>query len=161
MPFRLILITTITDILTTLKHDEHQTNDMLRLLAAMCTSSFAQDQEEWKLVWSDEFNINGRPDSTVWNYEIGFQRNHEDQWYQPANAYCKGGCLVIEAKKEKKERKNPGYDKNSQRWPQNVENIRYTSALLNTAQKKEFLYGRVEVRAKSLPHREPGLLFGS
>lgn len=117
-------------------------------LAAMCTSSFAQDQEEWKLVWSDEFNINGRPDSTVWNYEIGFQRNHEDQWYQPANAYCKGGCLVIEAKKEKKERKNPGYDKNSQRWPQNVENIRYTSALLNTAQKKEFLYGRVEVRAK-------------
>ena len=82
-------------------------------LAAMCTSSFAQDQEEWKLVWSDEFNINGRPDSTVWNYEIGFQRNHEDQWYQPANAYCKGGCLVIEAKKEKKERKNPGYDKNS------------------------------------------------
>ena len=74
-------------------------------LAAMCTSSFAQDQEEWKLVWSDEFNINGRPDSTVWNYEIGFQRNHEDQWYQPANAYCKGGCLVIEAKKEKKERK--------------------------------------------------------
>ena len=76
-------------------------------LAAMCTSSFAQDQEEWKLVWSDEFNINGRPDSTVWNYEIGFQRNHEDQWYQPANAYCKGGCLVIEAKKEKKERKNP------------------------------------------------------
>lgn len=117
-------------------------------LAAMCTSSFAQNQEEWKLVWSDEFNINGRPDSTVWNYEIGFQRNHEDQWYQPANAYCKGGCLVIEAKKEKKERKNPGYDKNSQRWPQNVENIRYTSALLNTAQKKEFLYGRVEVRAK-------------
>lgn len=117
-------------------------------LAAMCASSFAQGQEEWKLVWSDEFNINGRPDSTVWNYEIGFQRNHEDQWYQPANAYCKGGCLVIEAKKEKKERKNPGYDKNSQRWPQNVEHIRYTSALLNTAQKKEFLYGRVEVRAK-------------
>ena len=30
-------------------------------LAAMCTSSFAQDQEEWKLGWSDEFNINGRP----------------------------------------------------------------------------------------------------
>lgn len=116
--------------------------------AAMCAGSFAQDQEGWKLVWSDEFNINGRPDTTAWNYEIGFQRNHEDQWYQPANAYCKGGCLVIEAKKEKKERKNPGYDKNSQRWPQNVENIRYTSALLNTAQKKEFLYGRVEVRAK-------------
>ena len=107
-------------------------------LAAMCTSSFAQDQEEWKLVWSDEFNINGRPDSTVWNYEIGFQRNHEDQWYQPANAYCKGGCLVIEAKKEKKERKNPGYDKNSQRWPQNVENIRYTSALLILHKRKSF-----------------------
>lgn len=117
-------------------------------MAAMCVGSLAQNQEEWKLVWSDEFNTNGLPDSTVWNYEIGFQRNHEDQWYQPGNAYCKNGCLVIEARKEKKERKNPGYDKNSQQWPQNVENIRYTSSLLNTAQKKEFLYGRVEVRAK-------------
>ena len=45
----------------------------------------AQD-DGWKLVWCDEFNQDGRLDTTVWNYEQGFKRNHEDQWYQPENA---------------------------------------------------------------------------
>ena len=108
----------------------------------------AQNQEGWKLVWNDEFSTDGKLDSKVWNYEVGFKRNHEAQWYQSDNAYCKDGCLVIEARKEKNPRKNPGYNKNSQHWPQNVENIQYTSASVNTAEKKEFLYGRFEVRAK-------------
>lgn len=102
----------------------------------------------WKLVWNDEFNTDGRLNSEVWNYENGFMRNHEAQWYQSDNAYCKDGYLVIEARKEAKPRKNKGYDKNSNQWPQNVEKIQYTSASVNTAGKKEFLYGRIEVRAK-------------
>lgn len=105
-------------------------------------------QNEWKLVWSDEFNTDGHLDSKVWNYEEGFKRNHEAQWYQKANAYCKDGNLVIEARKEKKPRRNPGFRKGSSRWPENIEKIQYTSASVNTAEKKEFLYGRVEVRAK-------------
>lgn len=105
-------------------------------------------QNDWKLVWSDEFNTDGLLDSKVWNYEEGFKRNHEAQWYQKANAYCKDGNLVIEARKEKKSRRNPGFRKNSSRWPENIEKIHYTSASVNTAEKKEFLYGRVEVRAK-------------
>lgn len=132
---------------------------VLALVAAQCAGaqtatptevqvSASQEAQAWKLVWSDEFNVDGRVDSNTWNYEVGFKRNHEDQWYQQANAYCKDGCLVIEARKEKKLRKNPDYDKNSQRWPRTVENIKYTSASVNTAGKKEFLYGRVEVRAK-------------
>lgn len=105
-------------------------------------------QNDWKLVWSDEFNTDGLLDSKVWNYEEGFKRNHEAQWYQKANAYCKDGNLVIEARKEKKSRRNPGFRENSSRWPENIEKIHYTSASVNTAEKKEFLYGRVEVRAK-------------
>ena len=107
-----------------------------------------QDEKDWKLVWNDEFNTNGQLDPKVWNYEEGFKRNHEAQWYQKANAYCKDGNLVIEARKEKKLRKNPRFDKASKQWPTNIEKIEYTSASVNTREKKEFLYGRVEVRAK-------------
>lgn len=118
------------------------------VLAMALSPSALMAQNDWKLVWSDEFNTDGLLDSKVWNYEEGFKRNHEAQWYQKANAYCKDGNLVIEARKEKKARRNPGFRKNSSRWPENIEKIQYTSASVNTAEKKEFLYGRVEVRAK-------------
>lgn len=118
------------------------------VLAMALSPSALMAQNDWKLVWSDEFNTDGLLDSKVWNYEEGFKRNHEAQWYQKANAYCKDGNLVIEARKEKKSRRNPGFRKNSSRWPENIEKIHYTSASVNTAEKKEFLYGRVEVRAK-------------
>lgn len=36
------------------------------------------------LVWSDEFNYTGLPDSTKWNYEEGFVRNNESQYYTKA-----------------------------------------------------------------------------
>ena len=118
------------------------------VLAMALSPSALMAQNDRKLVWSDEFNTDGHLDSKVWNYEEGFKRNHEAQWYQKANAYCKDGNLVIEARKEKKSRRNPGFRKNSSRWPENIEKIHYTSASVNTAEKKEFLYGRVEVRAK-------------
>lgn len=118
------------------------------VLAMALSPSALMAQNDRKLVWSDEFNTDGLLDSKVWNYEEGFKRNHEAQLYQKANAYCKDGNLVIEARKEKKSRRNPGFRKNSSRWPENIEKIHYTSASVNTAEKKEFLYGRVEVRAK-------------
>jgi len=37
--------------------------------------SVAAQEKEWQLVWSDEFNRDGRPDTAVWNYEHGFVRN--------------------------------------------------------------------------------------
>ena len=73
--------------------------------------------EEYKLTWSDEFNIEGKPDSTVWSFEKGFVRNKEHQWYQTDNAYCKNGLLVIEARKERIE--NPDYDSISSNWRKN------------------------------------------
>ena len=107
--------------------------------------SFATDKE-WKLVWSEEFNEDGRPDSTIWNYEQGFVRNHEDQWYQPENAFQKDGLLIIEARKE--QRPNPTYRERSRHWGQQRKTIDYTSACLTTQGKYNFLYGRLEVCAR-------------
>ena len=107
--------------------------------------SFATSQE-WQLVWSEEFNEDGQPDSTIWNYEQGFVRNHEAQWYQPENAFQKDGLLIIEARKE--QRPNPTYRSRSRHWGQQRPTIDYTSACLTTQGKYSFLYGRLEVCAR-------------
>ena len=72
---------------------------------AMLTVPQLLPAQEWKLIWSDEFNGTGRPDAATWNYEEGFVRNHEAQWYQADNAFLQDGLLVIEARKE--HRPNP------------------------------------------------------
>lgn len=102
--------------------------------------------QEYELVWSDEFNVDGRLDSTVWNYERGYARNEELQWYQPDNAFCRGGFLIIEARKEK--RPNPMYREGARDWRRSREFIECTSSSVTTSRKKEFQYGRFEVRAR-------------
>ena len=106
----------------------------------------ALNAEEYSLVWSDEFNEDGSPNKELWNYENGFVRNNELQWYQQDNAYCKDGHLIIEGRKEN--RPNPIFEKNSDDWRKKRQTIQYTSSSINTRGKKEFLYGRVEVRAR-------------
>ncbi len=118
------------------------------LLMLSCLLPHLHAQQDWHLVWSDEFNADGPPDASVWNYEQGFVRNEEDQWYQLGNAVCKDGCLVIEARRESGQRKNPDYEAGSGDWRKKREFIEYTSSSLNTAGKKEFLYGRFEARAR-------------
>jgi beta-glucanase (GH16 family) len=100
----------------------------------------------YKLVWADEFNKDGMPDSTNWNYEYGFVRNEELQWYQPENARCKNGLLVIEAKKE--EKPNPDFEAENKDWRRNRKTIQYTSSCLITGGKRTWLYGRFEMKAK-------------
>jgi beta-glucanase (GH16 family) len=87
----------------------------------------------WTLAWSDEFDAAGAPDAGKWDYEEGFLRNDEKQWYtrdRRENARVEGGSLVIEAHREPFERGQ------------------YTSASLVTRNRRSFLYGRLEVRAK-------------
>ncbi|MCE7065431.1 family 16 glycosylhydrolase [Dyadobacter sp. CY326] len=103
-------------------------------------------QAQWKLVWADEFDKNGPPDPAVWQAENGFTRNHEAQWFQPQNAYCKNGFLILEAKKERV--KNPKYVADSKDWKENREFAEYTSASIITRNKKSFKYGRFEMKAK-------------
>ena len=99
-----------------------------------------------RLIWSDEFNVDGNLDSSFWNFEQGFARNHEYQWYQTDNAYCKDGMLVIECRKESSP--NPLYEEGSKEWRRSRPNIEYTSSSVNTKDKVEFTYGTLEVRAR-------------
>ncbi len=128
---------------------------MKRLLIALCViglskMGFAQqvagDTSAYKLVWADEFNHEGAPDSLNWRYEHGFVRNNELQWYQPQNAICHNGMLIIEARRVNLP--NPNYVPQSTNWKTSRPNINYTSASLNTRGLHSFKYGRFEMRAK-------------
>lgn len=124
------------------------TSALFPLLAAATSGLAAQ----WSLVWSDEFSTPGLPDKTKWDYETGFVRNNELQFYtrdRLENARVEGGNLVIEGRKERYP--NPGYKpgsdpKKSRR--SGLEFADYTAASLITKGKASFLYGRIEVRAK-------------
>lgn len=100
----------------------------------------------WKLVWSDEFNAPGRPDPARWDYERGFVRNHEPQWYQPDNARVAEGRLVIEARRERVP--NPGYVAGAKEWTRSRAFAEYSSASLTTRGRRSWTYGRFEVRGR-------------
>ena len=92
-------------------------------------------QAEWKLVWSDEFEYAGLPDSSRWSYDVGGHGwgNGEEQFYTQGrlqNARVESGVLTIEARREYKEGRP------------------YTSARLVTKGKGDWTYGRFEVRAR-------------
>lgn len=100
---------------------------------------------EWKLAWHDEFNRDGPPNTANWSFEHGFVRNEEAQYYQPENAACRDGKLIIEARREHK--RNPDYKPGGTDW-KNREWIDFTSACLITRHKQEFTYGKFEMRAR-------------
>lgn len=88
-----------------------------------------------RLVFDDEFDINGLPDTTRWNYEQGYIRNGELQYYTAGkNAVCRDGLLIIEARADSAEI--------------NGEICPITSASLTTKDRSTWKYGYVEVRAK-------------
>jgi len=104
---------------------------------------------QWQLVWSDEFDYVGLPDSSKWDYEEGFVRGNEMQYYTRAqleNARVQNGVLVIEARKE--QIVNPKYRPGTDSWIQQREFGYYTSASVITRGKASWTYGRIEVRAK-------------
>ena len=91
--------------------------------------------KKWKLVWNDESNYKGLPDSTKWTAETGGHGwgNNEWQYYTSGrleNARVENGLLTIEARKENWKEKN------------------YTSARLITKNKGDWQFGKIEVRAK-------------
>ena len=89
--------------------------------------------QNWKLVWSDEFNYSGLPDSSKWGNEVGFVRNNELQYYTKQrieNSRVVNGNLLIIGKKEA------------------YKNANYTSASLVTDRKASWAFGKVEARIK-------------
>jgi len=100
----------------------------------------------YELVWSDEFDEDGQPDPNRWTYERGFVRNEELQWYQPDNARCEDGLLVIEARRQRKV--NPNYDSESRRWNRSRKYCEYTSSSVTTRGLHSWQYGRFEMRGR-------------
>jgi beta-glucanase (GH16 family) len=118
------------------------------LSAVFCVPLLCRVPEQapqWKLVWQDEFNRDGRLNGADWDYERGFVRNEELQFYQPDNAYCRGGLLVLEGRRERKP--NPDYRPGNTGW-RNREYIEVTSASVVTKNLHEFRYGRFEMRGR-------------
>lgn len=106
----------------------------------------AEEPGGYRLIWHDEFDRAGRPDRSNWNYEEGFVRNREWQWYQGDNAEVRDGVLVITARRE--ERPNPQYEAGSTDWRRSRERVECTSACVITRGLQEFRFGRFEVRAR-------------
>ncbi len=91
------------------------------------------------LVFEDNFDVDGAPDASVWNYDIGTgengRGNNELQYYtnRSENVIVQNGHLIITARKEA------------------FEGSGYTSARLTTRGKFEQAYGRYEARIR-LPY---------
>ena len=118
------------------------------ILLGVC--SVQAEMAGYTLAWADEFNKDGLPDPNNWVYENGFERNEELQWYQPDNAVCKDGLLVIEARRERKP--NPNYDPNSNSWRRNRQFIEYTSSCVKTIGRHSWTFGRFEMREIGRAH---------
>ena len=101
---------------------------------------------QFELVWADEFDRDGRPDSNKWTYERGFVRNEELQWYRPENARVEHGHLIIEARRERI--RNPAFDSTIDDWRARRRYAAYTSASLTTRGLASWQYGRFEMRAR-------------
>ena len=89
-----------------------------------------------QLVMSDEFNVEGAPNPSLWSYNIGTGNNgwgnSEEQYYtnRPENIKVENGVLKITARREQYMGKS------------------YTSARILTKGKFETKYGRLEARIK-------------
>jgi beta-glucanase (GH16 family) len=104
----------------------------LILLLVFCGMVHTNAQT-WNLIWSDEFSVDGLPDTSYWNNEVGFVRNNELQYYTDRrieNSKVENGNLLIIGRQET-------YDTAS-----------YTSASITTDGKYSWTYGKVEARMK-------------
>lgn len=103
----------------------------------------------YQLVWSDEFNYTGKPDSTKWAFEYGLKRNREKQYYVDSikNARVENGILILETHKEKV--KNEAFvSKDAKDWKKNTAFANYSAPSLTTNNIAEWTYGYIEIRAK-------------
>jgi len=108
-----------------------------------------ETEKTYQLVWQDEFDANGKPDATKWDYEYGFIRNQESQYYTDSlkNARTEDGHLILEAHRE--QAVNTAFTSaEAKSGKENQEFAKYTSASITTKDIAEWTYGKVEVSAK-------------
>ncbi len=104
------------------------------VLSALVVRPKSTRQQSWELIWSDEFATSGRVDPDKWSFDEWPPRvvNSEDQAYtaRSKNVRVEGGNLIIEAHRE------------------DFGDARYTSGRIHSRGKGDFLYGRIEARAR-------------
>lgn len=110
---------------------------LLSLLVTTFILFSCKPKDPYKLVWADEFEKAGLPDTTKWTYDTEGNAwswgNNEAQYYTKAdirNAVVSDGTLKIIALKD------------------SMEGKAYTSARLVSSKKGDWLYGKFEMRAK-------------
>ena len=113
---------------------------ILILLSGIALGFKQEAKPSMKLVWADEFDRDGLPDSTRWGYDLGDGcpkncgwGNNELQYYtanRKENARIRDGKLIIEAHHEKMGSKE------------------YSSSRMVSKHKGDWTYGKVEVRAQ-------------
>ena len=90
--------------------------------------------DEYRLVWADEFDYEGKPDPEKWNYDLGNHQwaNRELQAYtdRPDNVFVKDGKLTLCARKEQDGERQ------------------YTSCRMTTYGRQSWKYGYFEIRAR-------------
>lgn len=127
---------------------------VLWLLVSLPLGLMAACSATNELVFEDNFDGSGLPDSTRWTYEEGYVRNGELQYYtvaRPENCYQQDGYLHIVCRHDSAFIANGRFGK---AWATPVDTTRcdsvapVTSASITTKGIAEWKYGRVEVRAK-------------
>jgi beta-glucanase (GH16 family) len=121
----------ITDFTVTISNEELTT---LSTGSVSASTGVLFDASYWKLAWSDEFDVDGAPNSDNWTHEIWNpgQFNHELQYYTNSleNSRIEDGNLLIQAIKK---------------------GTNWYSARLQARNKVDFLYGTIEARLKVPP----------
>jgi Glycosyl hydrolases family 16/Calx-beta domain len=131
--FNPINATISKDLITTTIEDDDNNTSGLVIPTGGYTSPLIYPG--YNLVWADEFDGTAL-NTAVWTYEMGDGcpgncgwGNNEKQYYREDNTSIVNGNLVITAKKQKFGTKD------------------YTSSRLITKGKKQFKYGRIDIRA--------------
>jgi hypothetical protein len=105
-----------------------------------------------RLVWQEEFNGSGLPDSKKWGYEVGFVRGSEMQYYANArleNTFVDNGYLTLRCINKDTLRDDAGAILNKK--IEDGKEFYITSGSIMTRYKGDWKYCRVEVRAKIPP----------
>ncbi len=95
--------------------------------------SMTANAQNWQMIWSEEFDYTGLPDSNKWTNEVGLIRNNELQYYtqkRAENNWVSNGQLKIIGRKEA------------------YKGSAYTSASITTDQQFTCTYGKIEANIK-------------
>lgn len=129
----IVPIITLTLLLASCTPEASVSSDPRSIVDESC--NYLDNIDEWQPVWCDEFDIDGLPNPERWGYDVGGHGwgNQELQYYTRenlTNASVEDGVLSIRAVEESVGQNN------------------YTSARLVSRFRGDWLYGRIQVRAK-------------